>query len=183
MRINLGQGLLFANRRRIRNSFRIVPAAVLLLLTLACTKDQAPAPVAKIDPSEHVGRSPVGTDQVVLQKTFNLKTSATFPFEIPAHAVSPHLHGIFQSFVHQVHGTSDDSANVDFMILNEEQNTQMESNRPSDTLFSVEASHNQAVNFDLPASMNQPVKYYLVFRSSDGGKSAKAVEANFRVDY
>jgi len=49
-------------------------------------------------------------------------------------------------------------------------------------LFDVEASHNQAINFDLPASMSRPVKYYLLFRNSSG-KGSKVVEANFRVDF
>jgi len=152
--------------------------------SVACTKPPPPAPVsATLAPSERVASSPVGTTQAVLEKTFPLQTQAIFPFEIPSHAVRPHLHGIFESFVRQVHGTSDDSANVDFLIVNEQQHADLVGNRPSEALFSVEASHNQAVNFDLPASLDQPVKYYLVFRSSDGGKTGKVVEANFRVDF
>ena len=159
--------------------------SVLLLLDVACTK-QSPPPVSTVEPSERVA-APVpvgiGTTQSVLQKTFVLKASAAFPFEIPAHAVQPHLHGIFESFAGKVHGASDDTANVDFLILNEEQNGDFGSNRPSEALFSVEASHNQAVNFDLPASLNHPVKYYLIFRNPEGNKSSKTVEANFRVDF
>lgn len=152
------------------------------LLTLAgCTKEPPPQAAAVV-PSDHVAPSPVGTNQTVLQKTFSLKASATFPFEIPAHAAQPHLHGIFESFVGQLHGTSDDSANVDFLIMNEEQQAAFASNRPGEAMFDVEASHNQAINFDLPASMNQPVKYYLVFRNPQG-KGSKVVEANFRVDF
>jgi hypothetical protein len=160
---------------------QILVLAMFLMVDLACTKE-AP-PVSAVAPRERVAPSPVGTTQRVLEKTFNLKTSATFPFEIPAHAVQPHLHGIFESFAGQVHGASDESANVDFLILNEEQNRDFADGRESETLFSVESSHNQAVNFDLPASMNQPVKYYLVFRSSGGNKGSKVVEANFRVDF
>ncbi len=95
----------------------------------------------------------------------------------------PHLHGIFESFVGQVHGASDDSANIDFLIINEDQHDDFARNGSSDTMFSVEASHNQAVNFDLPASLNRKAKYYLVFRNPEGNKSSKVVEANFRVDY
>jgi hypothetical protein len=156
--------------------------APLIMLAVACTKESAPPP-SRIVPSDHVAPSPVGTNQTVLQKTFNLKVSATFPFEIPAHAAQPHLHGIFESFVGQVHGASDETANIDFLILNEEQQAAFASNHASEALFSVESSHSQAVNFDLPASMNHPVKYYLVFRNSEGGKGAKVVEANFRVDF
>lgn len=131
---------------------------------------------------EHAAPSPVGSSLTVLEKTFNVRTSTTFPFEIPAHAFQPHLHGIFQSFSGQSHRASDDSANVDFLILNAQQEVDFANNRESETLFSVESSHNQAVNFDLPASLNQPVKYYLVFRNP-GGQESKIVEANFRVDF
>jgi hypothetical protein len=106
-----------------------------------------------------------------------------FPFEIPAHAAQPHLHGIFESFLGKMHGASDDSADIDFLLLNDEQYKDFSSDRPSESILTVEASHNQAVNFDLPASMNQPVKYYLVFRNPEGKKESKVVEANFRVDF
>ncbi len=154
---------------------------VMFLIGVACTKQ--PPPVNPAIPSDHVANSPVGTTQTILQKTFNLKNSAVFPFEVPAHAMQPHLHGIFESFVGREHGTSDETANISFLILNEEQNAAFDSNRPSEAVFSVEDSHNQAVNYDLPASMNKPVKYYLVFRNAEGSKSSKVVEADFRVDF
>lgn len=164
---------------------RHLPAliAMFLLAAVACNAPPPPPPARSVVPSDHVAPSPVGTTLTVLQKTFSLKTSVTFPFEIPAHASQPHLHGIFQSFVGQVHGTSDETANIDFLILNEDQNAAFASNRPSEAVFSVEDSHNQAVNFDLAASMGKPVKYYLVFRNPDGSKSSKVVEANFRIDF
>jgi len=155
-----------------------------LLISSACNKSEpASTPAAAIAPTDHVSPSPVGTNQSVLEKTFNLKGSAIFPFEIPAHAAQPHLHGIFASYVGQVHGASDETANIGFMILNAEQNEAMTSNRPSEALFTVESSHNQAVNFDLPSSRDQPVKYYLVFRNAEGSASQKVVQAQFRIDF
>ena len=152
-----------------------------LLVLVACTKQQPPA-ADILRPSERIAPSPVGTSQTILQKTFAVKKSlVTFPFDIPSHAVRPHLHGIFESFAREVHGASDESANIDFLIVNQEQYADLVSDRPSEALMSVEASHNQAVNFDLPASLDRPVKYYLVFRNSSGG--GKVVEANFRVDF
>jgi uncharacterized protein involved in outer membrane biogenesis len=127
--------------------------------------------------------TPVGTTQTVLQKTFALQTSAAFPFEIPAHAVQPHLHGTFQSFVRDARGQPDEAANLDFLVLNRQQYDDFSHGGNSEALFSAEASHNQDVNFDLPASLDQPVKYYLVFRSASGGAIKKVVEANFRVDF
>jgi len=97
--------------------------------------------------------------------------------------VQPHLHGIFESFIGQVHGGSDETANLDFLVLNEEQYSDFAGGRPGEALFSVEASHNQSVNYDLPASLERPVKYYLVFRSAASGGGKKVVEANFQVDF
>ena len=148
------------------------------LAATSCKK--GPEPLSHF---EHVAPSPVGTTQTVVEKTFAVKNSATFSFEIPAHAARPHLHGIFQSFVGQVHGGSDEAANLDFLLLNEAQYADFVRGRPSEALFSVEESHNQAVNFDLPASLDQPVKYYLIFRSADRDGPKKVVEANFRVDF
>jgi hypothetical protein len=164
---------------------RTVPFVLLAALALAATACQkAKPPVEQIPPPmERVAPSPVGTNQTVLHKTFSVKTSAAFPFDIPPHAVRPHLHGIFESFVRELHGTSDDEANVDFLILNADQYADLASNRPGETLFSVEASHNQSVNLDLPASLDQPVKYYLVFRNPAGKGPAKVVEADFQVDF
>jgi hypothetical protein len=147
----------------------------------ACTK-QAPEPAKPAVRTERIA-SLAGTSQTVLQKTFTLNSSTTFPFEIPAHATQPHLHGLFESYASKPHGPSDNTANIEFMILNQEQQDAVEANRASDALFSADASHNQAVNLDLPPSMNQPVKYFLVFKNPDGVKTSKAVNANFRVDF
>jgi hypothetical protein len=152
-----------------------------VLFTPACTKE--PPPPAKEAPERPLLPPPAPTTQSVLQKTFNLKGTATFPFEIPAHELQPHLHGIFESFVGQAHGSSDDAANISFLILNEEQYADFAGNRAWDSLFSIEASHNQAVNFDLPPAMNQSMKYYLVFQSPAGNRGSLVVEANFRVDF
>jgi hypothetical protein len=166
---------------------RIRPLAVflvaaLILVTSACQTKKPPAEEIPL-PADRVTPSPVGTSQTVLHKTFAVKGSVTFPFDIPPHAVRPHLHGIFESFVREVHGASDDSANVDFLIVNADQYADLVSNRPSEALFSVEASHNQAINLDLPASLDQSVKYYLVFRSAASKGPGKVVEADFHVDF
>jgi hypothetical protein len=167
-------------RRRHHFALFLVPLLAAITCSVACKKDE-PAP--EVSPLERVAPSPVGTTQDILDKTFNLKKSATFSFEIPPHAVRPHLHGIFESYIRGAPGVSDDTADIDFMIQNEEQQADTLANRPSEALLSVEGSHNQAVNLDLPASLDQPVKYYLVFRSSDGGKSSKVVRASFRIDF
>jgi hypothetical protein len=163
-------------------SFYIALAVAAVEFSVACNSKEPP-PVRHIDPHEHVETSPIGTTQKVLDKTFTLKKSETYAFEIPAHAASPHLHGIFEAFVHGGPTTSDEAANIDFMILNEEQQAAVLANHAADTVLTVEDSHNQAVNCDLPPSLDQPVKYYLVFRNPDGGKTSKVIRASFRVDF
>jgi hypothetical protein len=147
----------------------------------ACTKQTPPAEPAKPAPARIV--SLAGTSQTILRKTFTLNSSTTFPFEVPAHATQPHLHGIFESHAGTLHAPSDAAANIEFAILNQEQYEAIEANHPSDSLFSLDATHNQAVNLDLPPSMDQPVKYYMTFRNPDGVKTSKAVVADFRVDF
>ena len=156
--------------------------ALFLLAGEACTKE-APPPAQTTARPERVAPTPADTTQTVLQKTFNLKGTATFPFEIPAHAAQPHLHGIFESTAGRARGQSSDEANIDFLIMNQEQETDFANNRESETMFAVETTHNQAINFDLPPSMSQPVKYYLVFRNPAGTKDSKVVQADFRVDF
>ena len=135
-------------------------------------------------PSDHVGASPVGTAGIVLHKSFAVSTSTKFPFEIPAHAAMPHLHGTFRSFIPTAGAQSDpDDADIDFLILKEEQYADFASGRPSEALFSVEVSHSQDVNLSLPVSQDQPQKFYLIFRNPSPTHGKKLVEADFTVDF
>jgi len=175
---------------RKRGLCRMFVAAVLCMAASSCEQQKAaaPAPAPATEPElapihyDHVAPSPALTDLSVVQKSFTLKTPVVFPFEIPPHSIRPHLHGLYTSFVGDVHGESGSAANLDFLVLNEDQYQDFQKGRQSEALFSLEASHNQAVNFDLPASMDRAVKYYLVFRSSRGD-AKKTVEANFKVDF
>ena len=165
---------------------RLLPvflAAIVLAFTATACQSKKPPVEEEAIRTDRVAPSPVGTAQNILHKTFTVKSSANFPFEIPPHAVRPHLHGIFESFVRELHGASDDSADVDFFIVTADQFADLSSDRPSETLFSVEASHNQSVNLDLPPSADKSIKYYLVFRNSANKGPTKVVEADFHVDF
>jgi hypothetical protein len=154
-----------------------------LLLASACEKKKAPQVEEVAAPAEHVSPSPVGTRQMILHKTFPIKTSAIFPFEVPAHAVMPHLQGHYKSYIGQVSVQStDESANVDFFILNEEQHVDFVRGTPSETLFSAATSHDQDVSVSLPGSQGLSVKYYLVFRTTPTTEK-KVVQADFTMDF
>ena len=159
-----------------------VVVAALALFAAACQNKKPPAEDVAL-PMDRVAASPSGS-QTILHKTFSVTALASFPFEIPAHAAMPHLHGNYKSFVKQISAdANDDSANVDFLILKEDQYADFMHGHTGEALFSAEASHDQDVDFSLPASQDQPQKYYLVFRNSPGGPARKIVQADFTVNF
>jgi hypothetical protein len=166
---------------------RLLPVllvAALVLATDACQKKKAPAEEEKMLPMDRVARSPANTSQQILHKTFAVSGTVKFPFEIPAHAAIPHLRGTYRSFVKDLGVPANgDIANVDFLILNEDQYADFVGGRSGEALFSADASHDQDVNVSLPPSQDQPRKYYLVFRNSSGGAAKKLVQADFTVDF
>ncbi len=170
--------------RQSRSRFLLLAVvAAMAFFVTACQSKKPPSDEVVAPPMERVAASPSGS-QTILHKTFSLTTTASFPFEIPAHAVTPHLHGNYKSFVKQISAdASDDSANVDFLILKEDQYADFVHGHAGEALFSADASHDQDVDFSLPASQDQPQKYYLVFRSSPGGSARKIVQADFTVDF
>jgi len=145
---------------------------------------QAPEdrPVPKPHPSDHIAESPVGTSSAIVRKTFAVSAPAKFSFEIPPHAASPQLHGTFRSFVAGVQ-SSDESADIDLLLMNGEQFADFQRGQPADTIYSVDSSHDQDVSFGLAATLDHPVQYYLVFRNSAGSPAKKVVQADFQVDF
>lgn len=137
----------------------------------------------KPSPSDLIAPSPVGTSGIVMHKTFSVATAANFAFVIPPHAATPQLHGHYRSFAHP-DGTQvgDQNADVGFLLMNEEQHGEFVNGGADDVLLSLSSSHDQDVNFALPASQNQPLKFYLVFRNAPG-ESKKIVQADFTVDF
>jgi hypothetical protein len=51
----------------------------------------------KPHPLDHIAGSPVGSTNTILHRTFAVSRLIKVPFEIPAHAATPHLHGTFRS--------------------------------------------------------------------------------------
>jgi hypothetical protein len=133
---------------------------------------------------DHIEDSPVGTSTHIVHKTFPVVRAVHVPFEIPPHAVTPKFHGTFCSFSQQGGiPTNDESANVDLLLMNEEQYTAFAAGKDPDVLLIADTSHYQDINFDLSPSRDQPVKYHLVFRNTPGGAAKKLVQADFSVDF
>lgn len=146
-----------------------------------CEKKKAPEQVADID---RVGNQAAESSQNILNKTFTVRTSEAFPFEVPAHVAVPHLHGNYKSYVTKVGIQADEhSADVDFFVFNEQQYSDFAAGTPGNAVFSSDPSHDQAVDVSLPPSLNEAKKYYLVFRNTSGGDAQKTVQADLTVDF
>jgi hypothetical protein len=171
-------------KAHIRSLPLLFLVGVLLLFACSCQKRNAP-PAEEVLPSkDRVAPSPANSNQTVLHKTFSISTSASFPFEIPPHAAMPHLHGNYKSFVKQLGAQGhDDSGNVDFFILTEEQYADFTHGRAGESVFSADSSHDQDVSVSLPITQDQPQKYYLIFRNTPGDKMKKLVQAEFTLDF
>jgi hypothetical protein len=141
-------------------------------------------PAPKPHPSDHIAPSPVGASSAIVRKTFAVSAPAKFSFEVPPHAASPQLHGTFRSFVRESGiQSSDEDADIDLLLMNGEQYAEFLQGRPADTVYSVDSSHDQDVSFGLPATLDHPVQYYLVFRNSSSSAAKKVVQADSQVDF
>jgi hypothetical protein len=143
---------------------------------------EEPARPWKAHPSDHVAPSPVGTSTTIVNKTFAVTSTAKFVFEVPAHAASPQLHGTYHSSAkNSAAQPGDENGDVDLLLINEQQYADFLNGNPADVVYSVDSSHDQDVSLGLPATLDHPVRYYLVFRNSHAGK--KVVQADFQVDF
>jgi hypothetical protein len=127
--------------------------------------------------SERVGDSPVGTSTPLLHKIFPVIALVNLPFDLPPHAAMPQLRGTYRTVEKNGVATGD----VGFLLLNQEQYTDLLNGRPGDAVFAAADARSQEVNTGLPPTMDRPARYYLVFRNNSKGK--KLVKADFRVDY
>lgn len=136
------------------------------------------------NPADHVGGSVVGSASPILRKTFSVRSAVQVAFDVPAHAATPRLRGMYQSFV-TVGGApvSDSYADIDFLVLNEDQYAEFLHGHTGDATFSVDDAHVQEVNASLPPTIDQPVRYHLVFRNDTHRRASKTVKANFRMEF
>jgi len=132
--------------------------------------------------SDYVGDSVVGTSNKVLHQNFVVAGIVDVPFEIPAHAYSPQLHGTFRSFIQAGGAPTTAPGDVDFVLLSDQQFSSLMSGRPSDAVFSADSTHDQEVNANLPPTLNQAVKYHLIFRNVSPKTGKKVVQAEFEMN-
>jgi hypothetical protein len=131
-----------------------------------------------------LGRSPVGTSRALLNQTFAVNRIVDIPFELPAQAATPQLHGDFRALA-QPQGKMANiaqDANLEFLVLSEKQYEDFLNERPAESLFSAEEAHDREVNVALPPTFGHRAGYHLVFRNNSPDVK-KVVQANFRLDF
>jgi hypothetical protein len=132
---------------------------------------------------DHVGGSPVGSSSPIVHKTFPVSAVVDVPFQVPAHAATPQLRGAYRSFRKEGGAQqSDAGADVEFLVLNEQQFKDLRNGRAGEAVFSADAAHEQEVNASLPPTVDQPATYHLIFRN-DAKAMKKSVEADFHIDF
>jgi hypothetical protein len=132
--------------------------------------------------SDHVGGSVVGTSIPILNEKFHVSVIVDLPFDVPPHASTPQLRGTFRSFLQaSVKPTSDTDADVEFHVLSDQEFSNFLNGKPSEALFSADATHSSEVNASLPPTLNKAVTYHMVFLNES--KKKKVVHADFRIDF
>jgi hypothetical protein len=159
----------------------LLTAAV--LLSTACSRKEAPKR-ANNDPLNQVRSGPAEPPRHFLHKTFKVATYVKFPFDVPSHAFNPKLQGSFKSYpAGKSPEAGDDSSNVDFLLMNAEEFDDFVHNRSSAVRYSIGAAHSQDVDYALPATLEEPVKYFIVFRNSASNGPPRMVDADFTISF
>jgi hypothetical protein len=158
------------------------PLAELLKTETAGNHEEEQPASQRTVASDHVGPSPVGTNAVLLHRTFWVARAVEQPFDLPPHAFNPQLHGSYVGFSQGSQEIADEPGSVQFLLLNEEQHTNFIGGRPAEALLTADGSHEQEINFRMPPTFEQSARYYMVFKNSSRSRK-QVVRADFRIEY
>ena len=129
------------------------------------TVEKVRAAAYKPTASDHVGGSVVGTSIPILNEKFHVSVIVDLPFDVQASGKP----------------TSDTDADVEFHVLSDQEFSNFLNGKPSEALFSADATHSSEVNASLPPTLNKAVTYHMVFLNES--KKKKVVQADFRIDF
>jgi hypothetical protein len=155
----------------------------LLLASIGCSKNAPPreAPTE----GDRLVHLAANLPKNFVHQTFQLRGYKAFEIVVPAHAARPRVHGTFQSFVTGDSGSlvSNESANLDLVLLNEEEFAEFHKGRQGTATFTLDPAYDHMVDFALAATLEEPRTYYLVFRNPAGGPKVKFVKADFTASF
>jgi hypothetical protein len=160
----------------------ITVAAVVLPGCNHGSKQQPADDSPSVDRISQAQRTP---PQQVAHGLVRLDKYQKFPFEVPPHVISPRLRGEFSSFMQGADGAriSDESADVELMVMTEAQCDDFVHRRSAQAVDAVEPSHNHGVKITLPASQDEPVRYFVVFRRTTDAKNPVWIDADLTAEF
>lgn len=134
---------------------------------------------------DHVNQSPNRPPERVSHGMTKLDRYIQFPFEVPAHVVAPQLKGEFSSFIQGAGGAriSDETADVELMVMNEEQYDAFVQKLGAESVYAIEPSHDHGVEIILPTTRDSSVRYYAVFRRTTDGKAPIWVKSDLTIEF
>ena len=185
--MNCGGGFADANRRkRWKMKYRPVLALVTtaLVTLLGCNR----GPTQGLDEGsslDHVSQGPRLPPQRVVHGLSKLDKYEKFPFDVPPHVIAPRLSGEFSSFMQGAGGAriSDESADVELLVMTDEQYDAFSHRRSAESLYAIEPSHDHGVSIALPTTQSDGVHYYVVFRRTTDGKNPVWLKADLTVEF
>ncbi|SRR5258708_6998808 len=159
-------------------------AAIALLSVLACNRAPKEQLTEDSNP-DRVSQGPRLAAQRVTHGLSRLDKSQKLPFEVPPHQLSPRLQGSFTSFVQGEGGAriNDESADVELMVMTEDQYDAYIHKRSAESLYAIEPSHDHGVSIALPATQGEAAHYYAVFRRNNDAKTQVFVNADLSVEF
>jgi hypothetical protein len=115
-----------------------------------------------------------------LHNVFSINHHAQFAILVPAHQGSARVRGTFRSFTKRNDpDSSDRSADVDLLLLNDEEFNQFLHGQPQSVTYELNSAHNQMVDWWIPATRADAKTYHLVFINSADEIKPKFVQADF----
>ena len=165
----------------------VVPLGVLKKQTTLSDTKTAPTRESLLSdplPIDHPVSVEPGKPKHLLHSVFSVNRRAQFAFLIPAHQSSARLHGTFRSFTKRNNpDSSDRSADVDLLLLNDEEFNQFQHGEPQSVTYELNSAHNQMVDWWVPATRAEAKTYHLVFINSADDIRLKFVHADFTLTF
>jgi hypothetical protein len=122
---------------------------------------------------DRVSQGPKLAPQRITHGLAKLDKLQKLTFEIPPHQLTPRVTGSFSSFVQGNGGAriSDESADVELLVMTEDQYDAYTHHRGAESTYAVEPSHDHGVSIALPATQETGAHYYAVFRRANDAKT------------
>jgi hypothetical protein len=158
---------------------------VLLPLLCSCSRKANPPEEPQTPPVDHLMHRSSEESKSVVHAVFSVSKYEQFAFVVPPHQAYPRLHGDFRSFTKRrdPDSSSDQTADVGLMLLNEQEFNDFLQIRSGSTTYQLDPAHDQTVDWRVPITYDQPQQYHLVFSNSDGGPKTKFVKADFTLSF